>query len=620
MASNKHLLDIATRHQVYLERLKSSQVKNFDASLRKLEKAILQVVNSLKVDTLNELTKAKLKEVLVQLRGAQTQVMLDAVDKLMPELEKIAGYEAEFEAKSFGEVGVEVAITYVPAKKAFAAAMGQPLSATGQMLDSFVKDWSASEVEAVNNLVAKGYADGWTNQQLVQAVRGTKKMKYADGLVAKIGRDADAVVRTAIQHVASSARMQTWAANSDIVKGYRWVSTLDGKTTQVCRSLDGKVFELGKGPRPPIHIRCRSTTVAELDDKFDFLDAGATRSSKDGYVDGDLTYYEWLKTQPEAFQDSVLGPARGKLLRDGGLTAKEFARLNLGRNFEPLTLEKMQELEPVAFQRAGLPLQPKVDRPRRYEVLTKPESFTEAWKQADAAVNGGPFARSTFDRYIGNTKVSSALRRDFEYAHQISDIQDDVAAMTAAIDSGGLKKDLIAYRGMNAGVLDNLKPGDLFTDEAFMSATPYAESPFIKETKKHGGHLMTIRLPQGAKGRYITSPIYDKFYSEEHELLLQRNTTLKVVDIIEHKGYREYIFDYVKSAPEEYDFYSHLAKMNTAEVGKLVSSYYQRRAASGVPMDLLREEFAKHNFAAKSKEELIEFLKGVKFDPFNPGQ
>jgi len=94
--------------------------------------------------------------------------------------------------------------------------------------------------------------------------------------------------------------------------------------------------------------------VAEVDPKYDFLDEGATRSSASGYVDGDLTYYEWLKTQPEAFQDSAIGPTRGKLLRDGGLTAEEFARLNLGRNFEPLTLEEMRKLEPTAFQRAGI--------------------------------------------------------------------------------------------------------------------------------------------------------------------------------------------------------------------------------------------------------------------------
>lgn len=354
MASDKHLLDIATRHQVYLERLKSGEVRNFDAALRKLEQAIIQVINGLEVDSISDLTKAKLKEALVELRDAQAQIMFDAIDKLIPKLEKIVGYEAQFEARSLGQLVAEVPIAYVLAERAFSAAMNQPLSATGELLEPFLKNWAAREIEAVGNLVAKGYADGWTTQQLVQAVRGTKKAKYSDGLVAKIGRDADAVVRTAIQHVASTARMQTWAANSDIVKGYRWVSTLDGKTTQVCRSLDGKVFELGKGPRPPIHIRCRSTTVAELDDKFSFLDEGATRSSKDGYVDGDLTYYEWLKKQPPAFQDSAIGPTRGKLLRDGGLTAEEFARLNLGRNFEPLTLEEMRKLEPAAFERAGI--------------------------------------------------------------------------------------------------------------------------------------------------------------------------------------------------------------------------------------------------------------------------
>lgn len=354
MATNKHLIDIATRHQVYLERLKSGQVKSMGTALRRLEKAITEVVGGLEVTNLGDLTRGSLNTTLVRLRDAQVKVMMDMLDDLMPELEKLAGYEAGFEARSIEQAVATVSLTVPVAAKAYQAALKQPLSATGEMLEPFLKDWTAKEVAAVNNLVRKGYADGWTNQQLVQAVRGTKKMGYADGIVARIGRNADAVVRTAMQHVASTARMETWAQNADIIEGYRWLSTLDNKTTQTCRSLDGQVFELGKGPRPPIHIRCRSTTVAEVDPKFDFLDAGATRSSSGGYVDGDLTYYEWLKTQPSTFQDSAVGPTRGKLLRDGGLSADEFARLNLGRNFEPLTLEAMRKLEPTAFERAGL--------------------------------------------------------------------------------------------------------------------------------------------------------------------------------------------------------------------------------------------------------------------------
>ena len=94
--------------------------------------------------------------------------------------------------------------------------------------------------------------------------------------------------------------------------------------------------------------------MAELDDGLDFLDKGATRSSVNGYVDADLTYYQWLKRQPAAFQDLAVGPARGKLLRNGGINSERFSELQLDRNFQPLTLDEMRQLEPQAFARAGL--------------------------------------------------------------------------------------------------------------------------------------------------------------------------------------------------------------------------------------------------------------------------
>jgi len=152
--------------------------------------------------------------------------------------------------------------------------------------------------------------------------------------------------------------METWRANEDIVIGYRWLSTLDSRTSTICRSLDGQVFKFDKGPVPPAHIRCRSTTLAELDGRYKSLDTGgsraarSTRTGKTVDVPAESNYYDWLKKQPAEFQDQVIGPARGKLLRDGGLTAKRFAQLQLDRNFTPLSLEDMRRLEPLAFQRA----------------------------------------------------------------------------------------------------------------------------------------------------------------------------------------------------------------------------------------------------------------------------
>jgi hypothetical protein len=103
---------------------------------------------------------------------------------------------------------------------------------------------------------------------------------------------------------------------------------------------------------------CRSVVTSVLSEEFDFLDEGATRASKGAeggkQVSADTTYYSWLKTQPVAFQNAAIGTSRATLLRNGGLTSDEFARLSLGKNFNPLTLDEMRRLEPAVFERAGL--------------------------------------------------------------------------------------------------------------------------------------------------------------------------------------------------------------------------------------------------------------------------
>jgi hypothetical protein len=72
------------------------------------------------------------------------------------------------------------------------------------------------------------------------------------------------------------------------------------------------------------------------------------------YVSSKLEYHGWLKTQSAEFQDDVLGPTRGKLLRDGGLTAERFKELQLDKNFRERTLDELRELEPLAFEKAGI--------------------------------------------------------------------------------------------------------------------------------------------------------------------------------------------------------------------------------------------------------------------------
>ena len=64
------------------------------------------------------------------------------------------------------------------------------------------------------------------------------------------------LVRTSINQVANAASQQVYEANQDITKKYRYVATLDTRTSARCRALDGREFEYGKGPMPPQHFNC----------------------------------------------------------------------------------------------------------------------------------------------------------------------------------------------------------------------------------------------------------------------------------------------------------------------------------------------------------------------------
>jgi SPP1 gp7 family putative phage head morphogenesis protein len=105
-----------------------------------------------------------------------------------------------------------------------------------------------------------------------------------------------ALVRTSINQVANTASQQVYEANQDITKKYRYVATLDTRTSAICRALDGKVFEYGKGPTPPQHFNCRSTTVPVIDYKelgFDPPPPGR-RAAQGGQVPANTSYGKWL--------------------------------------------------------------------------------------------------------------------------------------------------------------------------------------------------------------------------------------------------------------------------------------------------------------------------------------
>jgi len=354
----EQLIQQTTRHQVFLERLKTSDANKYASFLREIDK---DIGRRLAGRNITAFTRARLETLLDNVKKDITIIQNDWRKTVNADVRDLAVYEAEFEIRSLNQV-VDYDFILPNTNQLISAVNINPLSVEGpdrgKLLEPFMREWTGKTADRVSGAISAGYYQGQTTNQILQTIRGTRAQGFTDGLLAMSNKDASLMTRTALQHSASQAREEVWKANKEIVKKVRWVSTLDSRTSQICQSLDGQEYLVDKGPRPPIHIGCRSSVVAVLDDRFKFLDEGATRFARgpqgEASVDAKQTYYGWLKQQPQKFQNAAIGSKRAKLLREGGISAERFAELQLGKTFEPLTLKEMRNLDPLAFERAGI--------------------------------------------------------------------------------------------------------------------------------------------------------------------------------------------------------------------------------------------------------------------------
>lgn len=353
----RKLFDESVRWTILLERIKAGEVRNMDAALDKAYRAFEKVLRA--AGSLDSLSRTAVEQMVAQSRQAFLEAELAEITSHVERMTELAGDSVDTLAgmiQGAAAPGFTPGIVQVQAREAMAQALRAPLETNGDLLEPFLRGSSNTEAQRIANAARKAWSDGLTTDQAIARIKGTKSRRFQDGQLAVSKRNMATVVRTSVSHVNSQAQAVFMAENADLISGYRWVSTLDGDTSSVCRSLDGQRFKLDdkSAPKPPAHPNCRSSTVPDLNEKYDWLSEGGTRSSENGYVDRNQTYYSWLKKQPAAYQDEVIGATRGKLLRNGGLTSEEFAALNLNRNFEPLTLAEMRKKKPAAFKQAGL--------------------------------------------------------------------------------------------------------------------------------------------------------------------------------------------------------------------------------------------------------------------------
>ena len=174
----------------------------------------------------------------------------------------------------------------------------------------------------LSNIINKPWAvDGynfskriWTNKEKLigelhssltrNIITGADPAKAIKEIKSKMGVSSNAAGRLIMTESAyfGSVAQKDMLNNLDVEK-YEIVATLDSKTSEICRSLDGKVFDMkdyqAGVTAPPFHPYCRTTTAPYFDD---WEELGVDREriarndkGKNYFVDGNMTYKEWEK-------------------------------------------------------------------------------------------------------------------------------------------------------------------------------------------------------------------------------------------------------------------------------------------------------------------------------------
>ncbi|RON82444.1 hypothetical protein BK635_13165 [Pseudomonas chlororaphis] len=352
--ANQRLLDELIGHEVDLSRLSNGQVraiiKILNSKDAELRAALIEAIDNLGTD----LSAAAVDMALAAVLRLNQAAFIEIRQALEQTTDGLISYEIAFQQGALRAVLPALVQEVFPvAAPAFSQvkAIVQARPFQGRLLREWMAGIESGRAAAVRDAVRAGVVEGRTTADIVRTVMGTRAQNYADGILQKSRREIEAVVRSAISSTAEAASDKAYEANSDIISHVEWMSTLDTRTSTTCRIRDRLPYTLGTylpiGHKIPwlagpgrIHWCCRSTKLPILKSasKLGFSD-GATRASMDGQVPQSTTYAQWLGRQSAARQDEILGPERGKLLRQDKLKLEDF--YNDKGKF--LTLDELRE-------------------------------------------------------------------------------------------------------------------------------------------------------------------------------------------------------------------------------------------------------------------------------------
>lgn len=214
------------------------------------------------------------------------------------------------------------------------------------------------------------------------------------------------------------------------IEKYRYLATLDLRTSKICRELDGKIFSLkdrkpGKN-YPPMHPWCRSTTISAIDEEIlrnMKRNAYNPEKGRTETIPANMTYDQWYEkyvkgnikaeTEEKALQNAASDKKQYERYREvlGKDTPKHFADFQEMKYNDP---EKWKFMKLDYQRRNELQEHPELKLPNVEKAILPEPKFTK-YLFDENSEKGYPKGRAFADR-LGYSldnwkKLQEALKR-----------------------------------------------------------------------------------------------------------------------------------------------------------------------------------------------------------------
>lgn len=173
---------------------------------------------------------------------------------------------------------------------------------------------------ALRTVVSNGLHRGLSVPQMAKMVED----KMHAGL-----SNARRLVRTEMNYVQNRAAADSIKESG--MKYYRFIATMDRRTSSMCRAHDGKVYPINEyrpgGNAPPLHPNCRSTIAGSLRDVYNEDGTRTARNyeKKTIHVPKNMTYESWYNTYIEP-RLVPTGEGKWPTRKDGTIIATKYAQ------------------------------------------------------------------------------------------------------------------------------------------------------------------------------------------------------------------------------------------------------------------------------------------------------